>query len=392
LALPQNGNVTLTSTIASSYSWSNGAITQSILVTVATVGSYKLTATDANGCVVESDPVRVTPPPPITINATYIVGASTNPPNSGIQVTGFPGAQLNYYTLSAGGVLIPVPVLPSVIGVFTYYVSQTINGMESVLVPYTVTMLDPAKVANIEKLVSKAPELQADGSFIMGFKFLASNLRSELLDSVKIKDDLTKVFPITTEYSLLDINASGRLRANPLFNGNTQQELLADGSQLPGLQKDSVTVLLKVVPNGFSGQLNNTAIQTAKSPFGTFNVTSNDPTVGNGAIVRNPTKFIIPTVDIFIPSGFSPNRDGVNDKFVITRPFNTTINLQLFNRWGNAVYLSPDYKNDWDGRGNQPNNILGEELPDGTYYYIVTATNRSNGTIRKFAAFITLKR
>jgi gliding motility-associated-like protein len=264
--------------------------------------------------------------------------------------------------------------------------------MESVLVPYTVTMLDPAKVADLQKVVSKSPELQSDGTFTMAFKFTASNLRTELLDSVKIKDDLSKVFPIITEYSLLDINASGKLKANPFFNGNTQTDLLADGSQLPGLATDSVMVTLKVVPNGFTGQLNNTAIQTAKSPFGTFNVTSNDPNVGNGILVRNPTKFIIPFVDIFIPSGFSPNRDGVNDKFVITRPFNTTINMQIFNRWGNAVYLAPDYKNEWDGRGNQPNNILGEELPDGTYYYIVTATNKSNGSIRKFAGFITLKR
>jgi gliding motility-associated-like protein len=158
------------------------------------------------------------------------------------------------------------------------------------------------------------------------------------------------------------------------------------------LQKDSVEITVKVFPNGFAGSLLNQAEQTAKSPYGVFKIISNDPTVGNGVLVRNPTKFDIPIIDIYIPEGFSPNHDGVNDFFVITRPFNTTISMELFNRWGNLVYKAPDYKNEFDGKGNQPNRILGEDLPDGTYYYIILATNTATGTVRKFASFITIKR
>ena len=212
------------------------------------------------------------------------------------------------------------------------------------------------------------------------------------MDTVRIKDDLSKVFPSTVDYQVTQITASGKLKANALYNGNSQLDLLSDVSQLPGLTTDSVQVYLRVNPNGFSGKLNNTAVLTATSPFGTFSVTSNDPTVGNGISVRNPTPFTIPIIDIFIPSGYSPNHDGVNDNFVIIRPFGTIINLEIFNRWGNAVYKAADYKNEWDGRGNQPNNILGQMLPDGTYYYIATATDKFTGTIRKFAGFVTLKR
>ncbi|MBN4051443.1 hypothetical protein JYU16_01365, partial [bacterium AH-315-M05] len=52
------GSVTLTSSAASSYSWSTGAITQSIVVT--TGGSYTVTTTDGNGCVRTSAPTTVT--------------------------------------------------------------------------------------------------------------------------------------------------------------------------------------------------------------------------------------------------------------------------------------------------------------------------------------------
>ncbi len=274
-----------------------------------------------------------------------------------------------------------------------YVVTITDNkGCSASSSGYVVNRLDPSKVADVQKILSKSAILQSDGTFLIGFTILSSNLRSELLDSVKIKDDLTKVFPSFTQFQVMDIRASGKLLANTLYNGNSQIELLSDGSQLPGLQTDSVVILVKVIPNGFSGTLNNVAIQTAKSPFGVFSVTSNDPTVGNGVSVREPTKFLIPVIDIFIPSGFSPNRDGTNDLFVITRPYNTNINLEIFNRWGNMVYKSPDYKNEWDGKGNQPGRLLGEDLPDGTYYYVVLATDKLTGSVRKFAGFITLKR
>ena len=72
-----------------------------------------------------------------------------------------------------------------------------------------------------------------------------------------------------------------------------------------------------------------------------------------------------------------------------TRNLNTPGNYNLEQL---EYYKSADYKNEWNGKGNQPNNILGEDLPDGTYYYIVLATDQTTGAIRKFAGFITLKR
>lgn len=64
----QGNSVTLTSSAASSYQWSNGETTQSIVVT--TTGSWTVTVTDANGCEGTSDPVETTalplPTPTIT--------------------------------------------------------------------------------------------------------------------------------------------------------------------------------------------------------------------------------------------------------------------------------------------------------------------------------------
>jgi gliding motility-associated-like protein len=68
----------------------------------------------------------------------------------------------------------------------------------------------------------------------------------------------------------------------------------------------------------------------------------------------------------FIPSGISPNGDGVNDFWYIRWLFRFPENeVTILNRWGDVVYKTGDYQNDWFGTYN------GKELPEGTYYYIL---------------------
>lgn len=70
---------------------------------------------------------------------------------------------------------------------------------------------------------------------------------------------------------------------------------------------------------------------------------------------------------------FSPNGDGVNDYFkidCISRYPNNT--LQVYNRWGNIVFQTRSYKNDWDGTPNGRAMVQPEDqLPVGTYYYVL---------------------
>jgi gliding motility-associated-like protein len=68
-----------------------------------------------------------------------------------------------------------------------------------------------------------------------------------------------------------------------------------------------------------------------------------------------------------LPTGFSPNGDGKNDLFVIhgieSYPDNT---VTIYNRWGNVVYSTSGYSNDWNGNSNN-----GQALPDATYFVIL---------------------
>ena len=63
----------------------------------------------------------------------------------------------------------------------------------------------------------------------------------------------------------------------------------------------------------------------------------------------------------FVPNVFTPNGDEHNQMFVVENIENRQWSLEVFNRWGQRVYQSDHYKNDWDGKG----------LSDGIYYYLL---------------------
>src|SRR5690606_30444886 len=69
---------------------------------------------------------------------------------------------------------------------------------------------------------------------------------------------------------------------------------------------------------------------------------------------------------LHIPNVFTPNGDGLNDRFVIKNLLQYQgRELIVVNRWGNQVFKSDNYNNDWDGGS----------LAEGTYYYILRYRN-----------------
>lgn len=72
-----------------------------------------------------------------------------------------------------------------------------------------------------------------------------------------------------------------------------------------------------------------------------------------------------------IPAGISPNGDGLNEKFVIENLKSTDkVRFEVYNRWQSLVYRDLNYKNTFEGVGNQKG-LVDNMLPDGTYYYIL---------------------
>lgn len=68
-----------------------------------------------------------------------------------------------------------------------------------------------------------------------------------------------------------------------------------------------------------------------------------------------------------LPNIYTPNADGVND-FFVPFPYRgvESIDLQVFNRWGQVVFETLDPAIRWNGAHKS----TGEPVPDGVYYYV----------------------
>lgn len=75
---------------------------------------------------------------------------------------------------------------------------------------------------------------------------------------------------------------------------------------------------------------------------------------------------------IFVPTGFTPNDDGLHDDVEIFGKHFTNFKITIFNRWGEIIFISTDRDVRWDGR------YRGELMPAGTYPWIITYTSTLN--------------
>jgi gliding motility-associated-like protein len=107
------------------------------------------------------------------------------------------------------------------------------------------------------------------------------------------------------------------------------------------------------------------------SPFDSIKYTLTLTGIGGCAV--DDDIFVVVLKQPKVPNAFSPNGDGINDRWVIqyieSYP-NATVDV--FNRYGQTVFsISGGYKNSngWDGSFN------GKPLPTGTYYYVINPRN-----------------
>ncbi len=83
------------------------------------------------------------------------------------------------------------------------------------------------------------------------------------------------------------------------------------------------------------------------------------------------------TIACTIQKGISPrgtgDGDGLNDYFDLTGQ-NVT-KLEIFNRYGSKVYTKSNYSKEWYGQSDN-----GDELPDGTYFYVIERSSEKSRT------------
>jgi len=73
---------------------------------------------------------------------------------------------------------------------------------------------------------------------------------------------------------------------------------------------------------------------------------------------------------IFIPTAFTPNNDGLNDRWGISGlEIYPDCQVTVFNRWGQIVFQSSGYARPWDG------SLKGQKFPTSSFVYLIDLKN-----------------
>ncbi|MFM9988174.1 fibronectin type III domain-containing protein [Flavobacterium sp.] len=241
---------------------------------------------------------------------------------------------------------------------------------------------------------------------------------------VKCLNETAVLSVVPTNFSLTDptITYSWTLDGNPLSNTTSSINVLAYGTYAVTVNNAGCTTTHQInvtldtadIPIGTNGEcVGINYILTASPVNGSFTpgvgnvsyvwtngsgtaVGTNDNTFNVSEYVRNnpsttfpsiftvtittipegctdSQSFVVESSVCTIQKGISPNGDGDNDYFDL-RGLNVK-QLEIFNRYGKKVYSLANYTNQWKGQSDK-----GQELPDGTYYYVIDQNNGETKT------------
>jgi gliding motility-associated-like protein/uncharacterized repeat protein (TIGR01451 family) len=378
---------------AVTYTWHPGNQNGNVIVVTPTAsGFYTVVATDNIGC---KDSAAIF----LQINPNPTIVATINP---SVCCVG------DNFTLTATGgtayAWSPGALSGNTVSLFaTSTTVYTVNSTNVFGCPGSATVLLTVNNCSVNVpigIAKKARVMKNDNyiDYYVELTFVVKNHATYPMYNVQANDNLANTFPPPSTFTVVPppVSISSIVTVDPAYDGQGNSNLLVanTSSLLPG-QADTIKVIVKFTPNGLLSYTNIAVATAGNLPSGGFVGTdtstdgdNSDPN-GNGTPEENdPTVFHV-EFDFFIPQGFSPNDDGVNDVFEIRGiSFFPDNDLTVINRWGNVVYKKKHYLNTWDGTTDIGIEIGGNKLPEGTYYYILNLNNNT----KPYTGFVYLNR
>ncbi len=334
--------------------------------------------------------------PTVTVSDTIICEGD----NSTIFASGDAGNTFNVYSDMAGATLVgPTDLLVTPTVSTSYYVfAEDQNGCNNGVPIEVLITVNPAPNASagadVEICVGDNVDLTASG----GGDYLWET--GETTATINVSPSSDSTYTVTVTNSTTGCQASDDVLVN-VINGNditlqTDAETIFNGESVTvdvtnndsGADPNSVTIVTPPTYGTASLGSGGTIIYTAPADFNgndTIYYQACHPTCGQYC----ETSYLVVTVsfdgEVEIPTGFSPNGDGINDNFVILGiNYFPEAELTVFNRWGEVVYQKANYNNEWQGEFNGGRSLGGNQVPEGTYFYVLklgTGFDTYNGNV-----------
>jgi gliding motility-associated-like protein len=377
------------------YTWSNSA-TGSTLGTLCD-GVVTLTLTDANNCTIAPQSYTLTSLSNISVSATSFSASCSSVPNGSISVS-FSGGVPNYTVnwQGPGAYTSTNTTLNNIfVGDYIYSVIDSLGclksdtltiaptltviavaGTDTILCPFTGTIaLSGINSSGAEsyqwyQLPNTSTTVSSVADYTVENLVDPSVYLLVVTSSVQSCFDTDTVFINT--YSLPDVSAGTSttipLDATVQIGGNPTSQTAVSYTWSPGIYLNNPNVANPVTSNTFNVL---------------FTVTVQDE---NFCIASDTIRVNI-SPEIYFTNAFSPNGDLKNDIWIIDYieqfPGST---VEIYNRWGEQLFRTENYSSEpFDGKHK------GQNLPVGTYYYIINLKTPNNG-IKSFTGPLTIFR
>jgi gliding motility-associated-like protein len=345
---------------ANTYTWTTGSSLNVISVTPTVSTPYSVIGANSFGCQNSAN---------ATINVLNTPIVTINTPSTsvcfGYTMTVVANGASNY-NWSTGATTNTTIIQP--FSNVTYSVVGTNGGSCSDTAFLSLTVLPlpsvSASVSNTLACVGQSITLNASGSLGNNYLWQPNNLIGV--------SHTVQIFTPTT-YTVYGQGSNGCAFFSTAFvdvqNGNAVIPVVTPSAVCVG-DTAILSIIGGTIPLWSANSIPNTSFVTPAAPTSyTFSATDFAGCVSN--VVFNVD--INSNCDVIVYNGFTPNGDGVNDFFIIDNidkyPNN---NVQIFNRWGNRVFITSRYDNatnNWDGKLN------GKPVTSGTYFYLILNDN-----------------
>ena len=354
------------------YSWSNGSTLSSQNLDQ---GNYNLIVSDLFGCG-DTSSISITydPPPVVDLGSDYAIACNTITtliPN----VIG--GTQPYTYSWSDGSINSSLAISEGSysITVSDFYACSDSDDIEVTQEGPGTVILSGGGIICEDK--STEVYFNFDGSVPWNLEF-TNGLSSQTIEGItesnySLTTSNNGIYDVVVAYDfndcLANIVGSAQVIVNPLpvVTLTPAESFIYEGETIE-LEVGDYEIYQWYNSDGFDlGNFNKLTV----SDSGTFYVEVKDfngcDGVSNFAIVNTQ-----PQTNLFIPNTFTPNGDDHNELFSIIGDNIKTFSIQIFNRWGELMFLSKSIDKSWDGT------FKNKKVQEGTYYYNVKVLGDDN--------------